>query len=104
MAADPLVTLLDYGLKILEIGSFVGGAGILLIRLGNMSGRFEEIGRQQASEIKELKDAVKSLIESGRRIDRVEERQMLSGKRVDQLEERVNLFLDARGRRIQSLE
>lgn len=79
-----------------EIGSlFIVAAGILW-RLSSMATRFELIGTQQASEIKELKEAVRGLIEQNSRIDRLDERQLAEGKRLDDLTSRLNRFVNGR--------
>ena len=52
-----------------------------------MTTRFEMIGKQQAGEIREMKDAIKELITYTNRVDRLEERQLAEGKRIDSISE-----------------
>ncbi len=55
--------------------------------------KFEQIGLQQAGEIRELKDGVKELITSTKRIDRIEERMLAEGQRLDQTVAMLHRFL-----------
>lgn len=87
--------------RILEIVSFLGAAGVILLKMGAMTGEFRQIGVQQATEISELKKGVESigailirLTEQSGRMDRIEDRQMASGKRLDDLTARFNRYSD----------
>ena len=81
-----------------EIASlFIVTSGILW-RLSSMTTRFEMIGKQQAGEITEMKDAIKELVLYTNRIDRVEERQLAEGKRVDEFISRFNRYINGTSR------
>ncbi len=90
-------------LRVLEIISFVGGGGVIIWRMANMTTRFEMVGVRQAEEIKELKKGIEGLssvlvtlaTQSGR-IDRIEDRQLAQGKRVDDITTRINTLIDAK--------
>jgi hypothetical protein len=70
------------------------GIGGVLYRLGRMTEKFEQIGKQQALEITELKESVRELIKSNNRLERMEERQLSEGKRLDGLELRLNRYIN----------
>ena len=46
---------LDTGLKILEIGSILGGGLLVMFKMGQMTAKFEVLIRGQGAEITELK-------------------------------------------------
>lgn len=87
--------------RLAEIGTFILSMAAILYRMGVMTSRFEQIGLQQAAEIKELKVNVKelsgvlvTLAQTNGRIDRMEERQLAQGKRVDETVSRLNSVID----------
>lgn len=87
-----------------ETLTFAGGAALLFLKMGRMTGRFEAIGTQQAKEITELKKGMEGmanilirLTEQQGRMDRIEDRQLASGKRLDELTARFNRLSDIRG-------
>lgn len=75
---------LDLAFKSAELFALVFGGGALFYRIGRMTMKFEAIGNRQAEEIKELKIAMKELITSNSRIDRLEERTLAEGQRLDE--------------------
>lgn len=101
IAASPDVISADTVYRWLEIGALLGGLALVLLRMGKMTGKFEQIGKQQADEISELKKGVQEIgniliqltAQSGR-MDRIEDRQVLSGRRIDELQIRLNRFVD----------
>ena len=91
------MTLLDELYRLAEVGGFlitlltvIIGGGKIFYRMGKMAERFEFIGARQAEEITELKDNVKELIKRDKRLDLVEQRQLLEGKRMDEFIARFN--------------
>jgi hypothetical protein len=83
--------------RIGELGVFAISAGGILIRLGAMTTRFELIGKQQAKEIAELKDAVKEMqsvvITQAVQTDRqntFDSRILAQGQRLDAVQDIVN--------------
>ncbi len=85
---------------IVELGMLIIMVAGILARLSSLATRFEMIGKQQASEIKELKEAVKELIQQTARLDRIDERQLAEGKRVDELTARFNRLANSGGKGI----
>lgn len=97
----------------IELGALVATVVGILWRLAVAVGRFEQIGKQQAGEITEMKESMKemktdfnkglstinsvllTLSEQTGRITLVEERQLLQGKRMDETITRMNNHLDA---------
>lgn len=108
----------------IELGFFVIAVAGVLYRTGVMTSRFENIGRQQSNEIKELKEGIiefriqtanelKQITEIlidladirgqiGRMeadlrgmLGRVEDRVLQQGKRVDEVEKRLNRLYDS---------
>lgn len=78
--------------RIAEFGMFLIAVAGILYRLGGMAERFELIGRQQAEEIKELKDSVKEIQRvvttqalTTQRLDTLDARALSEGKRLDKL-------------------
>lgn len=83
----------DLAFKSAELLALVLGGGALFYRTGRMTMKFEQIGKQQAEEISELKIAVKELVTSTTRIDRLEERQLAEGQRLDEAVAMLHRFL-----------
>jgi hypothetical protein len=50
---------LETALEVAKIVGIFGGGAVLLIRMGRMAGQFEQIGKQQAQEITEIKREMK---------------------------------------------
>jgi predicted transcriptional regulator len=90
---------MDTVYRISELVLVLIGIGGILYRLGRMTEKFEQIGKQQASEISDLKDAVKELVKSNARLERMEERQLSEGKRLDRLEARINQYVNGLSQR-----
>lgn len=84
---------LDLALKAAELFTLTFGGAALFYRIGRMTMKFEQIGAQQAGEIRELKEGVKELITSTKRIDRIEERMLAEGQRLDQTVAMLHRFL-----------
>ena len=77
----------EYYRLVAEIVSLFIVTGGILWKLSGMTTRFEMIGRQQAGEITEMKNAIKELITYTNRVDRLEERQLAEGRRIDGISE-----------------
>lgn len=80
---------LDTAYRIAELSVAAAGVGAILYRLGRMTEKFEQIGQQQAGEIRDLKDAIKEMAQVLIKTERIEARQLAEGKRVDSLEEEI---------------
>jgi hypothetical protein len=86
---------------IIEAFTLISSGGFILFRIGQMTQKFELIGRQQAKEISELKENIEKLNEmlvqmanQNGRINVMEERQMMTIKRLDEISTRLNIHLD----------
>lgn len=80
--------------RLAEVILVIIGIGGILYKLGGMTEKFEMIGKQQAVEISDLKDAVKEFVKNTARVERMEERQLNEGKRLDNLESRLNKYIN----------
>lgn len=52
---------LELVFRLVELFSIVAGGGAILVKMGRMAGKFEEIGSQQAVEIREMKSSIQTL-------------------------------------------
>lgn len=84
---------IDLAFKAAEFVALVGGGLALFYRIGRMTMKFEQIVARQAVDISELKIAVKALVTSTTRIDRLEERQLAEGRRLDETVSLMNRML-----------
>lgn len=105
--ADPVLNVSD-ALSIAEVLTIIGGGATLVWRISKMATKFELIGKQQAAEIKELKneahelrmdveklnDIMIELTRTSGRMDRIEDRQIAQGKRLDESVQRFNDWTD----------
>jgi hypothetical protein len=87
-----------------EMIGFLGGGMVLLYRIGRITEKFTQIGRQQSLEISGLKeetsqlkrgiarinDLLIALTKLDGRIDRIEDRQLAQGKRLDEVTMQFN--------------
>jgi hypothetical protein len=101
--ADALAAL-DTGLKLIEVIGIVGGGGLILIRLGRTTGRVELAMKQQADEIKGLKDEMKvvntlltDVAVQKQRLDTMDARMDTLDRRYDELRHGDGFVRGARG-------
>lgn len=92
---------IDIAFKAVEFLSVIGGGGLVLVKIGRMTERFELIGKQQAKEIADLSRGMENvnrllitIAEQKGRMDRMDDRAILQGSRLDELAKRVNDWFD----------
>lgn len=85
--ADPTIITLA-----VETVTIVGSVATVVYKLGRAVEKFEAIGRQQASEIKDLKDSVRTISDvitkvavQKQRMDSIEERLTRQDRMIDEL-------------------
>src|SRR5689334_2425509 len=100
---DPILSF-DNAVSLAEIISILGGGAMLVWRMSKMATRFEFIGKQQAGEIKALREETKQLrvdveklndimVELAKtegRMNLIDERMLSQGKRLDESITRFN--------------
>lgn len=82
----------DTAIKLIELLTFLGGGSLILVRLGQYAGKFEQMTRRQSDEIKDLKNEVKEiktvvsdLAVQSNRIDNISQRMTQLDEKVERL-------------------